>query len=55
MLLLTEIINNTTGGIGTGNSRERERANGGQIHVPDDLEVRSTELYIWMDIAVFVV
>ena len=51
-----EIINNTRGGIGTGNiSRERKHSNGGQIQVPDAMEVRNTELYIRMDGAVFIV
>ena len=34
---------------------ERERANGGQIQVPDALEIRNTELYIRMDSAFFIV
>ena len=51
-----EIINKTRGGIGTGNiNRKRERANGGQIQVPDALEVPNTELYIRMDSAIFIV
>ena len=53
---IIEIINNTRGGIGTGNiSRRRERANGGQIQVPDALEERNTELCIRMHSAVFIV
>ena len=55
-LVHIEIINNTRGGIGTGNiNSKRERTNGGQIQVPDALEVRYTELYIRMDSAVFIV
>ena len=51
-----EIINNTRGLICTGNiSRKRESTNGGQIQVPDALDVRNTELYIRMDSAVFIV
>ena len=38
VVLNLEIINNTRGGICTGNiSRKRERTNGGQIQVPDAL------------------
>ena len=53
---IIEIINNTRGGIAIENiSREVERANGGQIQVPDALEVGNTELYIRRNSAVFIV